>query len=108
MANIKIQKAFDELHNGGGILYPFRNGYEKLAVLLETVPSIDEARTISDVERQNAIYKSLQRKLVEDQVDVFVLTQQSQQAFHKCLQGFTWVPMQSFEFNFHTMQWVCD
>ncbi|MDT2017555.1 MAG: LuxR C-terminal-related transcriptional regulator [Planktomarina sp.] len=39
MANIKIQKAFDELHNGGGILYPFRNGYEKLAVLLETVPS---------------------------------------------------------------------
>ena len=39
MANIKIQKAFDELHNGGGILYPFRNGYENLAVLLETVPS---------------------------------------------------------------------
>ena len=69
---------------------------------------IDEARTISDVARQNEIYKSLQRKLVEDQVDVFVLTQQSQQAFHKCLQGFTWVPMQSFEFNFHTMQWVCD
>ena len=69
---------------------------------------IDEARTISDVDRQNEIYKALQRKLVEDQSDVFVLTQQSQQAFHKCLQGFTWVPMQSFEFNFHTMQWVCD
>ena len=69
---------------------------------------IDEARTTSDVDRQNEIYKALQRKLVEDQSDVFVLTQQSQQAFHKCLQGFTWVPMQSFEFNFHTMQWVCD
>jgi DNA-binding CsgD family transcriptional regulator len=39
MATLKIQQAFDELHNGGGILYPFRNGYEKLAVLLETVPS---------------------------------------------------------------------
>ena len=69
---------------------------------------IDEARATSDVTKQNEIYKTLQHKLVEDQVGVFVLTQQSQQAFHKCLQGFTWVPMQSFEFNFHTMKWVCD
>ncbi len=69
---------------------------------------IDSARATSDVTEQNAIYKNLQRKLVEDQVSVFVLTQRSQQAFHKCLEGFTWVPMQSFEFNFHTMKWVCD
>ncbi|MFK7875655.1 MAG: ABC transporter substrate-binding protein [Paracoccaceae bacterium] len=69
---------------------------------------IDEARATADVGRQNEIYQALQRKLVEDQVGVFLLTQESQQAFHKCLQGFTWVPMQSFEFNFHTMQWVCD
>ncbi len=69
---------------------------------------IDEARATSDVDRQNEIYKALQRKLVDDQVAVFLLTQRSKQAFHKCLQGFTWVPMQSFEFNFHTMQWVCD
>lgn len=69
---------------------------------------IDEARATSDVAKQNEIYKTLQRKLVEDQVGVFLLTQQSQQAFHNCLQGFTWVPMQSFEFNFHTMKWVCD
>ena len=69
---------------------------------------IDEARATADVARQNEIYKALQRQLVEDQVDVFVLTQRSQQAMHKCLQGFTWVPMQSFEFNFHTMKWVCD
>ena len=69
---------------------------------------IDAARATSDVDEQNAIYQDLQRKLVEDQVDVFLLTQRSQQAFHECLQGFTWVPMQSFEFNFHTMKWVCD
>ncbi|MEO1681107.1 MAG: ABC transporter substrate-binding protein [Pseudomonadota bacterium] len=69
---------------------------------------IDEARATADVSRQNEIYKALQRKLVEDQVGVFLLTQRSQQAFHNCLEGFTWVPMQSFEFNFHTMKWVCD
>lgn len=69
---------------------------------------IDEARATSDVARQNEIYQALQRKLVDEQVDVFLLTQRSQQAFHKCLKGFTWVPMQSFEFNFHTMKWVCE
>ncbi len=69
---------------------------------------IEAARATSDVAEQNAIYKDLQHKLVEDQVDVFVLTQRAKQAFHNCLQGFTWVPMQSFEYNFHTMKWVCD
>ncbi|GFE51202.1 peptide ABC transporter [Roseobacter cerasinus] len=69
---------------------------------------IDEARATPDVDAQNTIYQDLQRKLVEEQVGVFLLTQRSQQAFHNCLQGFTWVPMQSFEFNFHTMKWVCD
>ncbi|WP_298969123.1 ABC transporter substrate-binding protein [uncultured Roseobacter sp.] len=69
---------------------------------------IDAARATADVEEQNAIYKDLQRKLVKDQVGVFLLTQRSQQAFHNCLQGFTWVPMQSFEYNFHTMKWVCE
>lgn len=69
---------------------------------------IDEARSTGDVDAQNAIYKKIQQKLVDIQSDVFVLTQTSQQAFSNCLQGFTWVPMQSFEFNFHTMKWVCD
>lgn len=39
MVTLKIQCALDQLHEGGGILYPFHNGYEKLASLLETVPS---------------------------------------------------------------------
>lgn len=78
-------------------------------VLDDEVDSIiDRARSTSDVAEQNAIYKDLQRKLVDRQTDVFLLTQRSQQAFHKCLDGFTWVPMQSFEFNFHTMKWVCN
>lgn len=38
MASLNIKEAIDELHNGGGILYPFRNGYKKLAVILEIVP----------------------------------------------------------------------
>jgi peptide/nickel transport system substrate-binding protein len=69
---------------------------------------IDEARGTADVTVQNQIYKGIQQKLVDQQSDVFVLTQTSQQAFSECMDGFTWVPMQSFEFNFHTMKWVCD
>ena len=68
---------------------------------------IDEARGTGDVAAQNEIYKKIQAKLAENQSDVYVLTQRSQQAFSDCLDGFTWVPMQSFEFNFHTMKWVC-
>lgn len=68
---------------------------------------IDAARSTADIDEQSALYKELQALLVEQQSDVYLLTQRSQQAFHNCLQGFTWVPMQSFEFNFHTMRWDC-
>lgn len=69
---------------------------------------IDEARGTGDVAAQSEIYKKIQRMLVDQQSDVFVLTQTSQQAFSQCMDGFTWVPMQSFEFNFHTMRWICS
>ena len=69
---------------------------------------IDAARGTADIAEQNQIYKDIQARLVDQQSDVFLLTQQSQQAFNDCLQGFAWVPMQSFEFNFHNMKWVCD
>lgn len=68
---------------------------------------IDEARGNSDVAAQNAIYKKIQRKLVDLQSDIFLLTGRSKQAFSDCLQGFEWVPMQSFQWNFHTMKYVC-
>ena len=69
---------------------------------------IDEARSTGDVATQNAIYKKIQKKLVDNQSDVHLLTQRRKQAFSDCLQGFAWVPMMSFEFNFHNMRWVCD
>lgn len=69
---------------------------------------IDEARGTSSVDAQNSIYQKIQRKLADNQSDVYVLTQLSQQAFSSRLQGFLWVPMQSLEFNFHIMKWVCD
>lgn len=69
---------------------------------------IDEARGTANIAEQNEIYRKIQRKLVDGQSDVYLLTQQSQNAFSDCLQGFEWVPMQSFEYNFHTMKWVCQ
>ena len=38
MSDIEAQIALDELKNGGGILYPFRNGYEKLSKILNSIP----------------------------------------------------------------------
>jgi len=69
---------------------------------------IDEARGTGDIVAQNAIYKKIQSKLANTQSDVYVLTQISQQAFSNCLEGFAWVPMMSFEFNFYNMKWVCN
>lgn len=68
---------------------------------------IDKARSTGDIEEQNAIYKDLQKQLVEQQSDVFLLTQTSQVAMSDCLDNFVWLPMQSFEYNFHTMKWTC-
>jgi len=63
---------------------------------------------LNDLAVQNETYKDMRRKLVEQQSDICLLTQTSQQAFSECIDGFTWVPKQSFEFNFHTMKWVCE
>ncbi len=69
---------------------------------------IDAARGTADIDEQNRIYKDIQARLVDQQSDVFLLTQRSQQAFSNCMDGFSWVPMQSFEFNFYNMKWVCN
>jgi peptide/nickel transport system substrate-binding protein len=50
---------------------------------------IDEARGENDVVAQNAIYKKIQSKLANNQSDVYVLTQISQQTFSNCLEGFS-------------------
>lgn len=38
MLEIKPKAALDELQNGGGILYPFRHGYEKLGIIISSLP----------------------------------------------------------------------
>ena len=68
---------------------------------------IDEARTISDVDRQIAIYKELQHKIVDLQADVFLLTLISQLAVDKCLDGYRYVPMQSMPYDFTRYSWAC-
>ena len=68
---------------------------------------IDEARGTGDTAKQAEIYKNLQRKLVELQPDVFLLTQTVQHAMDKCLTGFAAVPMQSFDYDFVRYSWTC-
>ena len=48
---------------------------------------IDKARGETDVAKQNAIYKELQHKLVDDQSDVYLLASYERQAMNKCLDG---------------------
>ena len=68
---------------------------------------IDAARATGDVAAQAKIYKELQQKLIDDQVDVFLETQVVRLAMDKCLDGYAYVPMQSFEYAFHKYKWVC-
>jgi peptide/nickel transport system substrate-binding protein len=69
---------------------------------------IDDARATSDPAQQAKIYKALQRKLIDEQSDVFLETQIVQHAMDKCLDGYVPVPMQSFDYAFHKYKWTCD
>src|SRR5271155_4684197 len=68
---------------------------------------IEAARGIGDAATQNSIYKDLQKKLIDDQVDVFLETQIVRHAMDKCLDGYVPVPMQSFDYAFHKYKWTC-
>jgi peptide/nickel transport system substrate-binding protein len=68
---------------------------------------IDAARATGDVAAQDKIYKELQQKLIDDQVDVFLETQIVRHAMDKCLDGYVPVPMQSFDYAFHKYKWTC-
>ncbi len=39
MEAFEIQRAYEEIWEGGGILFPFRNGYERLSLLLDVLPN---------------------------------------------------------------------
>jgi peptide/nickel transport system substrate-binding protein len=69
---------------------------------------IDKARGETDVAKQNAIYKDLQKKLVEQQSDVYLLASFERQAMNKCLDGYKWLPIQSFGYNFSKFFWTCN
>ncbi|MGO9772037.1 MAG: ABC transporter substrate-binding protein [Roseiarcus sp.] len=69
---------------------------------------IDAARATGDAAEQAKIYKELQQKLIDQQVDVFLETQLVQHAMDKCLDGYVPVPMQSFDYNFHKYKWTCS
>jgi peptide/nickel transport system substrate-binding protein len=69
---------------------------------------IDKARGETDVAKQNAIYKELQHKLVADQSDVYLLASYERQAMNKCLDGYQWIPIQSFGYNFGKFFWTCN
>ena len=68
---------------------------------------IDDARSTGDIAKQAEYYKELQKKLVDMQSDVFLLTQNVQHAMDKCLTGFNAVPMQSFDYDFTRYSWTC-
>lgn len=68
---------------------------------------IDAARATADVEEQNRIYKEIQRQLVEAQPDVFLLVQTVRHAMDVCLDGFSYVSVQSFDYDFSRYTWTC-
>ena len=69
--------------------------------------NLANARSTGDTAKQAEYYKELQKKLVDMQSDVFLLTQNVQHAMDKCLTGFNAVPMQSFDYDFTRYSWTC-
>jgi peptide/nickel transport system substrate-binding protein len=69
---------------------------------------IDKARQEVDTAKANDIYKTLQQKLVADQSDVYVLSAIERHGMHKCLDGYTWLPIISFGYNFGKFFWTCN
>ena len=69
---------------------------------------IDESRSTTDVAKQNALYQELQQHLADSAADVYLATQQKRHAMSTCLQGYAYVPMMSWDYNFGNMYWTCD
>ena len=69
---------------------------------------IDAARGTADVDEQNRLYRQLQAELVERQTDVFLLVQTVQHAMDVCLDGFAYMPIQSFDYDWSRYTWTCD
>ncbi len=68
---------------------------------------IDKARGTTDVSEQNATYKELQTKIADLQPDVWAVSPNRRYAANKCLQGYEFIPMQSWDLNFSRFHWDC-
>ncbi|NLS18690.1 ABC transporter substrate-binding protein [Rhizobium sp. P40RR-XXII] len=68
---------------------------------------IDKARATTDIKSQNATYNELQVKLAELQPDVWAVSPNRRYAANKCLQGYAFIPMQSWDLNFSNFHWDC-
>jgi peptide/nickel transport system substrate-binding protein len=68
---------------------------------------IDDARATGDSGTQVKLYKELQQKLSDMQSDAFLETQLVRHAMDKCLDGYAYVPMQSFDYAFYNYKWTC-
>jgi peptide/nickel transport system substrate-binding protein len=69
---------------------------------------IDAARGTGDVAEQARLYKEVQAILADKMVAVPLLAQTVQHAMDNCLQGFTAVPMQSFDYDMVRYSWTCE
>lgn len=69
---------------------------------------IDKSREQTDPEARNETYREIQQKLYDMQSDVFMLTQKKRFAASECLQGYAWVPMQSWDTDFSRFWWDCE
>jgi peptide/nickel transport system substrate-binding protein len=68
---------------------------------------IDKARGETDIPAQNAIYKEMQAKIADLQPDVLAVSPNRRYAANKCLQGYAFIPMQSWDLNFSNFYWDC-
>lgn len=67
---------------------------------------IDKSRETLDPAAQNDLYKEIQRKVADAQADVFLTVERY--AASKCLQGYAYIPMQSWDLNFSRFWWDCQ
>ena len=64
---------------------------------------IDRARRTIDRDERNAIWYEVQERIVDAAPSVFVYSLPKRYAMQEYVKGFTFVPVMSFEYNFHRM-----
>lgn len=68
---------------------------------------INAARAETDAKARDEIYRDIFTKMVDEQRSVWMLVQTQRHAINSCLEGFEWVPMQSWYFDFSRYGWSC-